>query len=143
MKKILIAVAALALAGGLGFGVRYYLHARKAHRAARAAKAAPSVPVKVAYVDVKEMTLRLDDSDAEHYIRIEPILAVLPSAAKQIKNTVPVVRDRIVTIVTACSSAELATPSGANKLKHAMLGALHRQFGNDVVGVYFSEYLVE
>ncbi len=139
-KKILIALGTLVVLAGAGFGVRRYLQHHKALHSARDAKPAPP---KVDYVDVKEMTLRLADSDAEHYIRLEPILAVLPSAAGQVKRTVPVVRDRIVTIVTACSSTQLSTPSGANKLRQAMLEALRKRFGKGVVAVYFSEYLVE
>jgi flagellar basal body-associated protein FliL len=139
-KKILIVLGALAVLAGAGFAVRRYLKHRKPLQGARNAKPAP---VKVDYVDVKEMTLRLADPDAEHYIRLEPILAVLPSAAEEVKRTVPVVRDRIVTIVTACSSAQLSTPSGANQLRQEMLDALRKRFGKEVVAVYFSEYLVE
>lgn len=141
-KKIIIAVAALAVAGGSGFGVERYLVVLRAGPDSHAAKAAPS-SVKVSYVDVNEMTLRLADTDAEHYIRLEPVLAVSPAAAGRVKETVPVVRDRILTIVTACSAAQLSTPSGARKLKQAILDALRERFGDDIEAVYFSEYLIE
>jgi flagellar basal body-associated protein FliL len=59
------------------------------------------------------------------------------------EEKVPVVRDRIVTIVTARSSADLATPAGKDKLKADLMDILHRDFHDDVVDIYFSDYLVE
>lgn len=141
MKKILIGLVAVLAVGGAGLGVRYYMHTTARVHAARMGKgdAAP----RVTYVDVKQLTLRLADPGTEHYIRIAPVLAVRRADAKEVERTIPVVRDRIVTVVTACTSTQLVTPQGVSKLKHEMLAALRKRFGSDIVGVYFNEYLVE
>ncbi len=136
---IIIAVAALVVTGGgaaaaLKFGMFGGGGAVKA--------AEPAIP-KVAYVEVREMTLRLADSGTEHYIKLDPVLAVRAAEAEAMENKIPVVRDRIVAVVTARSSSELASPIGQRKLKEDLVSTLHKDFQDDLVDIYFSDYLVE
>jgi flagellar basal body-associated protein FliL len=65
---------------------------------------------KVAYVEVKELTLRLADTSSEHYIKLTPVLAVRVNSVDGISVHDPVIRDRLVTLVSARSSVDLATP---------------------------------
>jgi flagellar protein FliL len=139
-KIIIVAVAALILIGGAAGGYHFLFRGKKS---AVAKKAAPPPPPKLAYVDVKEMTLRLADTAAEHYIKLEPVLGVPEKKSEEMTEKLPVVRDRIVTVVTALSSTDLATPAGKDKLKTDLLSAMHRDFHEDVVEIYFSDYLVE
>jgi flagellar basal body-associated protein FliL len=115
-----------------------------ARNSAQKSEAAESRKVaKLAYVDVKEMTLRLSDTSAEHYIRFNPVLAVAPAQQETVAERIPVVRDRIVGIVTAQSSTSLSTPDGERELKKQLIGALRKDFGDDLLDIYFSGYLVE
>jgi flagellar basal body-associated protein FliL len=98
---------------------------------------------KVAYVEVKELTLRLADTSSEHYIKLTPVLAVRVNSVDDISAHDPVIRDRLVTLVSARSSVDLATPQGETQLKHDILEALRNDFGDEVIGVYFTGYLVE
>jgi flagellar protein FliL len=140
-KTITIVMAAALLVIGAGAGGYHFLV--KPKKPAIAAKAAPPPPPKLAYVEVKEMTLRLADASAEHYIKLSPVLGVPAAKSDEITEKLPVVRDRIVTVVTARASTELATPAGKNRLKTDLMDALHRDFHEDVVEIYFSDYLVE
>jgi len=133
-------VAAVLLIGGGAGGYYFFVMAKKP---AVAKKVAPPPPPKLAYVDVKEMTLRLSDTAAEHYIKLAPVLGVPTAKSDEITEKLPVVRDRIVTVVTARSAADLATPAGKDKLKADLMDVLHRDFHEDVVDIYFSDYLVE
>jgi flagellar FliL protein len=142
MKKIIIIVAAVLVLGGGGGGY-YFFFMGKSHKSAKAAPPPPPPPVKLAYVDVKEMTLRLADSDSEHYIKLSPALGVPPAKSDEMTDKLPVVRDRIVTVVTAHTSQDLVTPAGKDKLKTELMTVLHRDFKEDVVDIYFSDYLVE
>ncbi len=139
MKKvIIIALSAVGLVGGGA------LAALKLGFLSGGAGAAPRpAPMKVAYVEVREMTLRLADSGSEHYIKLDPVLAVRASEAEAMENKIPVVRDRIVTVVTARSSGELASPTGQRKLKEDLVSTLHKDFQDNLVDIYFSDYLVE
>jgi flagellar protein FliL len=139
-KPLIIIVAAVLLIGGGGGGYYFFV---KAQKPAVAKKVAPPPPPKLAYVEVKEMTLRLADAGAEHYIKLSPVLGVPAIKSEEMEEKVPVVRDRIVTIVTARSSADLATPAGKDKLKADLMDILHRDFHDDVIDIYFSDYLVE
>ncbi len=96
-----------------------------------------------AFVDAKELTLRLSDSTAEHYIRLDPVLAVRASRQEDIELKVPEVRDRIVTIVSGQSSDALSSPQGEQKLKQQLLDAFNKDFGDSITYIYFSCYLVE
>ena len=136
---VIIAVSAVLLIGG---GAAAALKLGVIGGSDAAAPAQPIAP-KVAYVEVREMTLRLADSGTEHYIKLDPVLAVKAAEAEAMENKIPVVRDRIVAVVTARSSSELASPVGQRKLKEDLVSTLHKDFQNDLVDIYFSDYLVE
>jgi flagellar protein FliL len=140
-KGLLIATAAAALVGGAIAG-SFYWQPRGAARQGGEEKSDGAAP-KVAYVEVKELTLRLADTATEHYIKLTPVLAVRVNSADEISAQDPVIRDRVVMIVTARSSVELATPQGETQLKHDILEALRNDFGDQIVGIYFTGYLVE
>jgi flagellar FliL protein len=138
-KKLIIVAAAgvLAIGGGTAAAMKFGIFGSGA-----VTKAQPAAP-KVAYVEVREMTLRLADSASEHYIKLDPVLAVQAKEAEAMENKLPIVRDRIVTVVTARSSTELAGPVGQRKLKEDLVSTLHKDFQDTLVDIYFSDYLVE
>jgi flagellar protein FliL len=138
-KKLIIVAAAgvLAIGGGTAAAMKFGIFGSGA-----VTKAQPAAP-KVAYVEVREMTLRLADSASEHYIKLDPVLAVHAKEAEAMENKLPIVRDRIVTVVTARSSTELAGPVGQRKLKEDLVSTLHKDFQDTLVDIYFSDYLVE
>jgi flagellar basal body-associated protein FliL len=140
-SKLMIGSGVLLLAV-LGGGA-YVLRGRFHSAARSAAVKTPEPKTKVAYVDAKELTLRLADTQQEHYIKPTPVLAVRAKDADEMTDRVAVVRDRIVGIVAARSSAELATPQGEAKLKQDILGALKPDFQDEIVDLYFTGYLVE
>ena len=137
-KLIIIAVAAVAVIGG-GAAAAFELGLL----GGRARKPSEPVPVKVAYVEIREMTLRLADTATEHYIKLDPVMAVPAKLAEEMQDKIPVVRDRIVTVVSARSSTELSSPAGQRKLKDDLVASLHKEFKDDLVDLYFSDYLVE
>jgi flagellar protein FliL len=141
-KMIIIGVGALVLVGG-GGGAYYKFMMKPASGPTKVAKAEPAPPPKVAYVEVKELTLRLADTDTEHYMKLSPVLAVRVAKADDLNEKLPIVRDRINAIASARSSSELSTPAGQQKLKHDLLDALHGDFKDDIVDIYFDGYLVE
>lgn len=139
-KKLLIIVVAAVLVAGGGAAAALKLGFLGS---GGAAKAAEPIPPKVAYVEVREMTLRLADTSTEHYIKLDPVLAVPAKQAEAMEDKIPVVRDRIVTVVTSRSSTELSSPDGQRKLKEDLVSLLHKDFKDDLVDLYFSDYLVE
>jgi len=132
---------ALAAGGAFYLGLVHLPGARLTGTAA-GAKTSARAP-KTALIDVKELTLRLADKDVEHYIKLTPVLAVRASARDAVEERVPLVRDRMITIICARSSADLVAAGGAENLKKSMIETLKRDFNDDVVDIYFSGYLVE
>lgn len=139
-KLIIIAAAAvLAIGGGGAAAMKFGL---LGSNGATDKTAQPAVP-KVAYVEVREMTLRLADSNTEHYMKISPVLAVVAREKESMEDRLPIVRDRIVAVVTARTSTELSNPEGQQKLKKDLVTTLHQDFHDTLVDIYFSDYLVE
>lgn len=138
-KLVIIAVAAIVVIGG-GSAAALKLGLLGG---GNAGKTVEPVAQKLAYVEVREMTLRLADTATEHYIKIDPVLAVPARQAEAMQDKIPVVRDRIVTIVSARSSNELSSPAGQIKLKQDLVATLQKDFKDDLVDLYFSDYLVE
>ena len=137
-KKVVIISICLVAILGLGFvGLKGLGAANKTSPAHSEDKP------KVAYVEVREMTLRLADLNTEHYIKLDPVLAVRLKAAQETENKLPLVRDRIVTVVTARSSTELSSPAGQRKLKEDLINELHKDLQDILIDIYFSDYLVE
>jgi flagellar FliL protein len=130
-------LALMALGGG------FYWFKGRASGGVHAQAAPPPAPPKVAYVDAKEMTMRLSDAAVEHYIKLTAVLAARAKQADDVTERLPEVRDRIIGIVTAHSSTELITPQGEAALKHDVAVALKDDFHGEIVEIYFSEYLVE
>jgi len=137
-KLIIIALSVLVLGGGAAAAWQLGMLG-----GSKGVKAAEPTPPKLAYVEVREMTLRLADPTTEHYIKIDPVLAVPARQAEAMEDKIPIVRDRIVTIVSARSSTELSSPAGQLKLKEDLVSTLHKDFKDDLVDLYFSDYLVE
>jgi flagellar basal body-associated protein FliL len=141
MNKLIIGGGVLAL---IAVGGGFYWFKLMPTGAARAqAVATPEPPPRLAFVDAKEMTLRLSDTEAEHYIKVTPVLAVHVKEADDVTDRLAEVRDRIIGIVTARSSAELSTPKGEAALKRDVTLALKPDFHDEIVEIYFSAYLVE
>jgi flagellar basal body-associated protein FliL len=149
MRKIILSAAGLVvLIAGAGAGLLTRMHKSNAisgHNVVKSSDSAAkaSCPPKVAFVEVNEVTLRLADRDSEHYIKLSPVLAVREPKVEEIQARLPIVRDRVVTLVTARPSTELATPQGELKLKSDLLEALRPDFQDEIVDIYFNGYLVE
>ncbi len=139
-KKVIIIAAAglLAIGGGGAAALKFGILGGSG-----AVTTAPAAAPKVAYVEVREMTLRLADTGSEHYIKLDPVLAVRAKEAEAMEDKIPIVRDRIVTVVTARSSNDLSSPLGERKLKDDLVSTLHKDFQDTLIDIYFSDYLVE
>lgn len=139
-------VTTVVVAGLLGAGAvaaKYLLPGALGATTSKRASNQAAVQPKVAYLDAKEMTLRLADMDSEHYIKLDPVLAVRAAEIDSITDRLPIVRDHVVDAATNYDSTTLAAAAGKAKLRRQILDALSKDFHDDVVDIYFSEYLVE
>jgi flagellar FliL protein len=137
-RLIILSVSAVVVLGGGAVGAVKVLGDSKPGSART-----HTAPPKVAYVEIREMTLRLADSGTEHYIKLDPVLAVRARDAEVMENKIPIVRDRILTVVTARTSSELSSPVGQRRLKEDLVTSLHKEFQDSLIDIYFSGYLVE
>jgi flagellar basal body-associated protein FliL len=65
-------------------------------------------------------------------------------AAAEGPNPVPVLRDTILSVVSAYTADDLLTPTGKSKLKQELLTTLRERVpAAHVVEVYFTEFLVQ
>ena len=154
-KKILlfglIGVVVLALAGVGGF---IYMKRSSAHgdKAAHAPKVEKKPPV---FAALDPFTVNLADREREHYLQVGLTYEVLGSdVAEEVKAQMPLIRSRILLLLTAKTAAELATAEGKNKLAGELV-ALARQPLEDskaanaqnpehgVTNVHFSAFIIQ
>ncbi|MGO9264080.1 MAG: flagellar basal body-associated protein FliL [Candidatus Binataceae bacterium] len=143
-KKLIIVVMAgvLVIGGGIAGALAFGLFGSH-HKSSGVRSPKPSPPPKLAYVQVKELTLRLADTDTEHYLKISPVVAVPLIDQDAVTEKLAIVRDRIVSVASARTSADLLKPEGQVKLKQDLMAALKKDFPDSLTDIYLSDYLVE
>ena len=156
-KKLMIVIIAalLVLAVGGGAGV-YFIMARKNADTSHAEtkepveKKGPSV-----FAPLEPFTVNLADPSRSHYLQIGLTFEVSGTdIADAIKAQMPLLRSRVLLILTSKSSEELATPQGKGKLAAELValaraalagaaapGALNEDHG--VIDVHFASFIIQ
>jgi flagellar FliL protein len=142
-KLIIIVLGGVLIVGGAVAGAWSFGLLGGKHKSSVARAPKPSPPPKLAYVQVNELTLRLADTDTEHYLKISPVVAVPLVDQDAVTEKLAVIRDRVVSVITARTSADLLKPEGQAKLKQDLMAALKKDFPDNLVDIYLSDYLVE
>lgn len=110
----------------------------------------------------RERIVNLADPGVMRYLKTSIVLEVdLPSLkgelpkgeeykkkqeelAKELKGQTPIIDDQIVAILTARTSAELATPEGKQRLKDELKARLNKALGEErVLAVYFTDFIIQ
>jgi len=122
--KLLIIIALVVLiAGGVG-GYMYMQHsAEEKHRLEEEAKRPENILKKQLmerkenappiYIPLDEMVVNLPGRGGEHYLQTKIVLRTNDSSTEgKIKNFMPVIRDKIITVLSSRQMQELATVEG-------------------------------
>jgi flagellar FliL protein len=155
-KMLFIIVGAVLLLGAGGGGAFFMMKKGGAH--AKEAKHAPAPVVEKkpsVFSALDPFTVNLADRDAAHYLQIGLTYELNGKEMEdEVKNQMPLIRSRILLLLTSKTAVELATPEGKAKLAGELI-ALARQpmegtkaastQGPDrgIVNVHFSAFIIQ
>ena len=118
---VLLAVALLVLGGGAG--AWWYLTQRGAAEAPSAdAKSAPAkAPI---FVNLEPFTVNLLEENGDHYLQVAVVYQVSDDKViEQIKTYMPVLRSRILLMLSSKRPSDISTPEGKSKLVGELVAA--------------------
>lgn len=151
-KLIAIIVGVLVLAGGGGAGAMIYLKP----------KGKPAADEK-AYVEKKQsvfspldpFTVNLNDPGREHYLQIGLTFEVAGTdIADALKAQMPLVRSRVLLLLTSKGAEELASPEGKAKLAGELVALVRTPMAElpiagvkaenrGIIDVHFSSFIIQ
>lgn len=143
-KLILIIAAVVLLAGGGGAGW-YFTQGKKAEGAAEA-KPAPKKPSIFMPMDLYTVNLRNEDID--QFLQIGMNLQLESAdAQKAITDSMPVIRSRILLLLSSQKSDHLMKREGKLELASQVLEEIRQVIGptagKDVTAVHFSAFVIQ
>jgi len=139
---LIIGLAVIVLAGAGGF---LFLRRSKAAPAPHSDEPPPPSDIKTV-LHLETFTVNMDDPEQKTYLRIGIDLGLASAGKGEAKSAAPtaLVRDTILSILTAAKPSDVATAEGKNQLKQRLLEAVQQRAPDlDVREVYFTEFLLQ
>jgi flagellar FliL protein len=132
-------VAVLAVAGGAAW---YFL---APHAAAEAKAAAPKPPV---FVPLDAFTVNLAEENGDHYLQVGIVYQVSDDkVVDTMKQYMPVLRNRILLLLSSKKPSDLASVDGKRKLVDELVAAVHDAMplpaGQEVRGALLSSFVIQ
>ncbi|MCW2277934.1 flagellar basal body-associated FliL family protein [Heliophilum fasciatum] len=147
MSKLLIIGAVVVLVAAIAAGAVWYFFFSATDHAGEEAAKTPKTPGVV--FDVGEFKTNLADPGGKRYL-VTKVAIELNEEKKDekkmaaLKEQTPLIRDRILMILSAKTVEDLQTPEAREKVKKEILVSLNKYFGPDKFrGVYFSDFIYQ
>ena len=147
-STLIIAIAVLFLAGALGGGGAWYFLGNKAAAdgAAEAKAAPPKPPV---FSALEPFVVNLQPEMGEQYLQVAMTLQVPEQIqADQIKTYMPMIRSRLLVLLSNKRASELTTPDGKNKLAEEIIATLNEPYAPGaaplgISSVFFTAFVIQ
>jgi flagellar FliL protein len=143
--KLLIVAVALLLLGGAGGGGTWWWMSRDAGSAQ--AKVPPMRPP--VFMNLDPFTVNLLEEDGEHYLQTSIVFQVTDEKAMEtMKSYLPVIRNRILLLLSGKRPSDLATPAGKAKLVDELTAAVRESVPGTtpergIVQAYLGSFVVQ
>jgi len=145
-KKLLLftTLLALALAGGAGAAYFFVGSAPDPNAAPEPEPVLPPV-----YLQMERFTVNLQPELDEQYLQVAFTLQVVDQATvEQIKLYMPLVRSRLLMLLSSKKASEINTPEGKQKLQEEILATLREPFApglpeTGINGVFFTAFVIQ
>jgi flagellar FliL protein len=147
--KLLIIIAVLLLAGGGGGGWFWWKqqHAAKDPKAAAEKAEAKKPPPQ--FVQLEQFTVNLQDESSERYLQVAMVLEVSSAeSAEAVKAYMPIIRNRILMLLSSKRSTDIANVEGKQKLAEAVVAEVREPLSTPgptkgIEGVHFSAFVIQ
>jgi flagellar FliL protein len=145
LKLMVIALVPLLAAGG--GGTWWYLHRADAAAAAAGGEAAHPTKSPV-FMTLEPFTVNLVEEGGDHYLQIGIVFQVDDSkVADDTKAYMPIVRDRILRLLSAKRPSDIASSDGKHKLIEeivaAVRGVVPAATGKGIQGALLSSFVIQ
>lgn len=147
MMLIIIAVLLLVIIGGGGAGAWYFFNQKGASGNAAPKAAAPArMPV---FLAIEQFTVNLQPEVGEQYLQVSLTLEISDQQqADLLKTFMPVVRSRLLLLLSSKKASELSTPDGKKKLQDDIIAAIKQPFRPqmspaEVSSVSFTAFIIQ
>jgi flagellar FliL protein len=142
-KMPLIIAAAVLAVGGAGGGVWFYMKQQQQYAAEHVVEAPKKPPV---FLPLDNFTVNL--ADRNHYLQAGLVFEVESTLiADSMKALMPVIRSRILMLLTAKTEEDLVAPGGKEKLAAEVIEAaresLPEKERKSVEKVHFSAFVIQ
>lgn len=147
-KRLLLAVAAVVLVGALGGAAAWYF-LKPAPGAEEEAASKPVAPKPPVFSALEPFVVNLQPEMGEQYLQVAMTLQVAEQAqADQIKLYMPMIRSRMLTLLSSKRPSELTTPEGKTKLAEEIMTVLNEPFAQGasslgVSSVFFTAFVIQ
>jgi flagellar FliL protein len=147
-KKLVVMLVAVLLALAAGGGAAWYFLGNKpsGDAEAQAKHEPPKPPV---FLQMEQFTVNLQPEVGEQYLQIAFTLQVAnQEQVELIKLYMPLVRSRLLMLLSSKKASELSTPDGKKKLQDEIIAAIKQPFAPNmepqgVNGVFFTSFVIQ
>ena len=142
-KKLLIFLIIGLLIIGIAGGLVIFLTSKKGREGKKYVK--KEVPEPAVLYNLDPIVVNLFDPTGKRYIQIRLALALADKKAEEeIKNKEPIIKDAIITYLSAKTPEEVIQPEAKEVIKKDLLKKINEALGEDwVLEVYITQYIVE
>lgn len=147
-KKLFAMLGAILFALAAGGGAAwYFLGGKPAAEGETHAKHEPPKPP--VFLQMEQFTVNLQPEVGEQYLQIAFTLQVAnQEQVELIKLYMPLVRSRLLLLLSSKKASELSTADGKKKLQDEIIAAIKQPFGQnmppqEVSGVFFTSFVIQ
>jgi flagellar FliL protein len=148
-KKLFVMIAAILLALAAGGGGAWFFLGKKSHGESEEAHARQEPPKPPVFLQMEQFTVNLQPEVGEQYLQVAFTLQVAsPEQVDLIKLYMPLVRSRLLLLLSSKKASELSTADGKKKLQDEIVAAVKQPFApnmrpQDVSGVFFTSFVIQ
>lgn len=148
-KPVLIVLAVLLLLGvGGGAGWWWWSHSPSS-AAANTKSAAPAGTAKPIFMNLEPFTVNLTEEGGDHYLQMSVVYQVeSEKTIESMKVYMPVIRNRILLLLSSKRPSDIATPEGKEKLVAELVDAVRQSMpgatpDHGVIGAFLGAFVVQ
>lgn len=146
-KKVIIAAVVAALA--IGGGAAWYFMGKAKHEGAEHVEQKPVANTPPVFAIMEPFTVNLQPENGEQYLQVALTLQTADAKkAEELKLYTPVLRARLLVLLSSRKASEINTAEGKKKLTADILNAVNEPYvaggpRGDVSGVFFTSFVIQ
>ena len=145
-KKLFLMLGAVLLIVAGGGGAWFFMGGPSAEESAAAKQEPPKPPV---FIAMDPFTVNLQPEAGDQYLQVQFTLQVADEKqVEQIKLYMPLVRSRLLLLLSSKKPSELSTPEGKKKLQEEIIATVKQPFTpqnppQGISGVFFTSFVIQ